>query len=90
MFEFVNGVMSNESINIFIAIAASMMVGATLQPVPGQLSNLLTNNFLFKWAVIVIFTTRIFHPVTDAKLFRIMVIAAVVLYLLELMRKQQY
>ena len=90
MFEFVNGVMSNESINIFIAIAASMMVGATLQPVPAQLSNLLTNNFLFKWAVIVIFTTRIFHPVTDAKLFRIMVIAAVVLYLLELMRKQQY
>jgi hypothetical protein len=89
MSQIVNGVISNESINIFIAIAASMMVGATLQPVPSQLSNLLTNNFLFKWAVIVIFTTRIFHPVTDGKLFRIMVIAAIVLYLLELMRKQQ-
>jgi hypothetical protein len=90
MSQIVNGIISNESINIFIAIAASMMVGATLQPVPGQLANLLTNSFLFKWAIIVIFTTRIFHPVTDAKLFRIMVIAAIVLYLLELMRKQQF
>ena len=89
MFEFVNDVMSNESINIFIAIAASMMVGATLQPVPSQLANLLTNNFLFKWAVIVIFTTRIFHPVTDVKLFRIIIVSAIILYILELMRKNE-
>lgn len=89
MFEVVNDVFNNQSVNIFVAIAASMMVGATLQPVPSKLAELLTNSFLFKWAIVVIFTTRIFHPIDDGKLFRIMVISAVVLYILELMRRNQ-
>lgn len=88
MFEIVNDALSNQSVHIVVAILASMMVGATLQPVPAQLSNLLTNSFLFKWAVVVVFTTRLFHPASDATIFRIMVIAAILLYALDLMRKQ--
>jgi len=88
MFEIVTDALNNQSIHIIVAIIASMMVGATLQPMPSQISNLL-NSFLFKWAVVVVFTTRLFHPASDATIFRIMVISAVILYLLELMRRNQ-
>ena len=83
----INGALSNNTFNIFLAVLFLPVTGQLIQPIPKSLIQLIHKNFLVKYLITIMAICRVFYPVNTKKLLTILISAFIVLYLLEILRK---
>ena len=84
----INTALSNKHTYAFFTLFSGIFLGYTLQPVPNWLNDIFNTNQLFKYFVIVIVGLTVTYPVDKTEFIAIIIIAAVILVLLELMREK--
>ena len=83
----INSSLSNNTCHIFLGLILAILAGNTIRPLPRILRELFEKSFLFKFVILSLAGIRIFYPVNNEKLLKILVTSFILLYLLEILRK---
>jgi len=87
MIEFINKILNNEHIKIFIIIIVSVIIGYTLHPVPPWLLQIFETSNVFKFFILFLGGITILHPINKKKIMILIIYCILVLFLFELFRK---
>ncbi len=87
--DIINYTISCEDFQIISTVILGMVAGMTLQPVPKIINKILTEYFLVKLIIIILFTSKILHPVDNTQLVKITIASTLVLVFLDFLRKNE-
>jgi hypothetical protein len=86
MADFVNNIFKSESVQIGVALTAGIAAGLALRPIPKCLKDFVYGSFLIKYLIVILFALRIFCPVSQKGLLKILIFSFIVLLLFEYLR----
>jgi len=84
--EYINWILNSDSVQILLVFILGMTAGKTIDPIPTIVKDTIFNSFFVKYIILVGFALRIFYPVTDIKVAKILIMALLMLVFIDYLR----
>ncbi len=88
MSKIINNILSNDLVEIPLTMMLALFVGNSLNPVPKIFEYFLFDSFLFKFIILALFGIRMFHPLDNKRLLKIIIIAFIISIIIEYFRRK--